>query len=269
MDLSKQKNILVPIVIALLSFFLLGSMTTSTSFHEKSIQSLDEKKTTVMELTAAATASSAAITMIPGDVGTPIAEELAELSSQFLIVLGAIYLEKYLLTITGFLAFKVLIPLGCVFWIVSMIRHTDKWKKLAIKLSLLALAIFAAIPASVFVSDMVENTYESSIQSTIDAAKETTDELDKIEKEKGGLESFFNNITGGVAKTVDAVQSSLNNFVEALAVMIVTSCVIPMLVLFFFVWLAKLIIGIELDVSQYKPKLSSQINQSLTPLKHK
>ena len=38
----------------------------------------------------------------------------------------------------------------------------------------------------------------------------------------------------------------LNRFLEALAVMLVTSCLIPILVLLFFVWLVKFIWGIAL-----------------------
>ena len=74
MENEKQKKIifaLIPIVIALLSFFVIARFTSSTEFNAKTIQSLDDKKTTVMELTAASTAASAAITLIPGDVGTP------------------------------------------------------------------------------------------------------------------------------------------------------------------------------------------------------
>ena len=76
MENEKQKKILfalIPIVIALLSFFVIARFTSSTEFNAKTIQSLDDKKTTVMELAAASTAASAAITLIPGDVGTPIA----------------------------------------------------------------------------------------------------------------------------------------------------------------------------------------------------
>ena len=107
MENEKQKKILfalIPIVIALLSFFVIARFTSSTEFNAKTIQSLDDKKTTVMELAAASTAASAAITLIPGDVGTPIANKLADLSSYFLIVFSAIYLEKYLVTITGYAA---------------------------------------------------------------------------------------------------------------------------------------------------------------------
>ena len=96
---NKRKQIIkivIPLIIALLSVFVFARFTTSTEYHAKTIQSLNEKKTTVMELTAASTAASAAITLIPGDTGTPIAEKLADLSSYFLVVLCALFLEKYL-----------------------------------------------------------------------------------------------------------------------------------------------------------------------------
>ena len=119
---NKRKRIIkiiIPLIIALLSVFVFARFTTSTEYHAKTIQSLDEKKTTVMELTAASTAASAAITLIPGDTGTPIAEKLADLSSYFLIVLCELFLEKYLLTITGYATFMVLIPIACVLYSAS------------------------------------------------------------------------------------------------------------------------------------------------------
>ena len=47
-----------------------------------------------MKLTAASTAASAAVSALPGDTGSAIAEKLADLTSDFLIVLCAIMLEK-------------------------------------------------------------------------------------------------------------------------------------------------------------------------------
>ena len=99
--------LILPLLAALLSFFVLAGVASSSEFHKHSIAALEEKQTTVLELSAASAAASAAITLIPGDAATPIAEQLADLSSHFLVVLCAIYLEKYLLTITGFLAFKI------------------------------------------------------------------------------------------------------------------------------------------------------------------
>ena len=181
MENEKQKKILfalIPIVIALLSFFVIARFTSSTEFNAKTIQSLDDKKTTVMELTAASTAASAAITLIPGDVGTPIANKLADLSSYFLIVLCAIYLEKYLVTITGYAAFKILVPIACVFFSGYLLWRKEILRVVAQKFLLFGLAVYLVIPASVKVADMIETTYASSIESTIETAKQTTDEIE-------------------------------------------------------------------------------------------
>ena len=276
MENEKQKKIifaLIPIVIALLSFFVIARFTSSTEFNAKTIQSLDDKKTTVMELTAASTAASTAITLIPGDVGTPIANKLADLSSYFLIVLSAIYLEKYLVTITGYAAFKILVPIACVFFSGYLLWRKEILRVVAQKFLLFGLAVYLVIPASVKVADMIETTYASSIESTIETAKQTTDEIesetgesgqvdDKSSNEKsksdsdsdskenagGFFSGLFNKVQEGVSTATANVENVLNNFIEALAILLVTSCLIPILVLIFFVWLVKMLLGLNIDI---------------------
>ena len=275
MENEKQKKIilaLIPIVIALLSFFVIARFTSSTEFNAKTIQSLDDKKTTVMELTAASTAASAAITLIPGDVGTPIANKLADLSSYFLIVLCAIYFEKYLVTITGYAAFKILIPIACVLFSCYVLWRKEMWRALAQRFLLFGLAVYLVIPASVKVADMIETTYASSIESTIETAKQTTEEIesetgesgqtagkengksekdsDTTDKETSGgfLSGLFNKVQEGVSTATANVENVLNNFIEALAILLVTSCLIPILVLIFFVWLVKMLLGLNIDI---------------------
>ena len=276
MENEKQKKILfalIPIVIALLSFFVIARFTSSTEFNAKTIQSLDDKKTTVMELAAASTAASAAITLIPGDVGTPIANKLADLSSYFLIVFSAIYLEKYLVTITGYAAFKILVPIACVFFSGYLLWRKEILRVVAQKFLLFGLAVYLGIPASVKVADMIETTYASSIESTIETAKQTTDEIesetgesgqvdDKSSNEKsqsdsdsdskenagGFFSGLFNKVQEGVSTATANVENVLNNFIEALAILLVTSCLIPILVLIFFVWLVKMLLGLNIDI---------------------
>ena len=276
MENEKQKKILfalIPIVIALLSFFVIARFTSSTEFNAKTIQSLDDKKTTVRELAAASTAASAAITLIPGDVGTPIANKLADLSSYFLIVLCAIYLEKYLVTITGYAAFKILVPIACVFFSGYLLWRKEILRVVAQKFLLFGLAVYLVIPASVKVADMIETTYASSIESTIETAKQTTDEIesetgesgqvdDKSSNEKsqsdsdsdskenagGFFSGLFNKVQEGVSTATANVENVLNNFIEALAILLVTSCLIPILVLIFFVWLVKMLLGLNIDI---------------------
>ena len=237
MENEKQKKILfalIPIVIALLSFFVIARFTSSTEFNAKTIQSLDDKKTTVMELAAASTAASAAITLIPGDVGTPIA---------------------------------------CVFFSGYLLWRKEILRVVAQKFLLFGLAVYLVIPASVKVADMIETTYASSIESTIETAKQTTDEIesetgesgqvdDKSSNEKsqsdsdsdskenagGFFSGLFNKVQEGVSTATVNVENVLNNFIEALAILLVTSCLIPILVLIFFVWLVKMLLGLNIDI---------------------
>ena len=237
MENEKQKKILfalIPIVIALLSLFVIARFTSSTEFNAKTIQSLDDKKTTVMELAAASTAASAAITLIPGDVGTPIA---------------------------------------CVFFSGYLLWRKEILRVVAQKFLLFGLAVYLVIPASVKVADMIETTYASSIESTIETAKQTTDEIesetgesgqvdDKSSNEKsqsdsdsdskenagGFFSGLFNKVQEGVSTATANVENVLNNFIEALAILLVTSCLIPILVLIFFVWLVKMLLGLNIDI---------------------
>ena len=87
------------IILSIVLGFILSprAMDNNTS----SADYLTGKRTEVMELAAAAAASSVAITALPGDAGTPIAEELARLSGYFTVILTAIYFEKFLAAYGG------------------------------------------------------------------------------------------------------------------------------------------------------------------------
>lgn len=249
---QKKKLIkaVIPLIIAIISISILSKYASSPEYHSKTIESLDDKKTTVMELTAASTAASAAITLLPGDAATPIAEKLADLSSYFLIVLCAIYLEKYLVTITGYVTFTILIPVACVLLAASAFSKNDAWKYFGKKLAVFGMAIVLVIPASVKISNMIEDTYHSSIEKTIESAKETTDEVEEKAKEEdeGVLSGIISSVKDGVSDLGKKVENVLNNFIEALAVLLVTSCVIPIIVIMFFIWLVKSILGVNVNL---------------------
>ena len=251
---KKILSIVLPIIIALFSIFVLAKPASMPSTYKKTIASLDEKKTTVMELTAASTAVSAAITLIPGDTGTPIAEKLVDLSTYFLVVLCAIYLEKYMLTLAGYGVFKVLIPAICILFIVNVFRKSETCERLMKKIGIFSLALVLVVPVSVKVSDFIQKTYEESINETISSAKEISDELEDEEDK-----SLWDRITDGATSAVKKVEQSLNQFVEALAVLIVTSCIIPILVLVFFVWLMKMLLGMDDSLKTVKRKKIDEI----------
>lgn len=254
----------VLVVIALLSFFALSSITSSPDFHKNSIKLLDEKKMTVANMTGAAAAASTIISAIPGDATTPIANEIMDVASYLLIITGVIFLEKMLLTLTGLIAFKYLIPISCILGIIYVFWKKEVLKNLAIKLTVFGLLIYLVVPTSIYLSSWIENNYKSTINVSIESVEEIgigeQAAEEEINKNEGLLQGIMNNaqkvaekVTSSVSDGVEKAKQVLSNFIDATAILIITSCVIPVLVIIFFVWIIKIVFGI--DVSSKKTLL--------------
>ena len=245
---SKVKlRVVIAVVVALISFFGISQYASSPGTYKKTIASLDDKKGTATGLAASATAASVAVSAIPSDVATPIADELAELSSYFIIILGAIYLEKYLLTIIGYVVFKLLIPIVCCLFIIDTVKENEQCRSIMRKLVSIGLVAILVIPGSEKVSTLIQSTYDSTIQETIDTVSET---IEVEEDEEGGFSAIWSKVKGGVTGAVDTVKDTLNNFIEAIAVMIVTTCVIPIITMLFFIWAIKSILGVNINIPE-------------------
>ena len=67
--------------------------------------------------------------------------------------------------------------------------------------------------------------------------------------EAGADKGLLERVLEGLSETIDTQTGKaaklLNRFIESIAVMIVTSCLIPLLVLLFFLWLVKTVTGID------------------------
>lgn len=259
--------ILVCIVLALVSNRVLAKNYASADYetNQKTIAYLDEKKTTALELCAAATALSAVITLVPGDTGTPIAEKLTDLSGYFLIVVSALYLEKYLLTILGALTFKWLIPAAMAAIALYFGIKKDLCWKLGVKILIFGVALYAVIPVSVHVSQLIYHTYQESIDATltetermISQTQEAADTQPDTQQETDETEGFFSGLIDKAKDTIDNAKNAagitterfkymLNQFIDGLAVLIVTTCLIPVLVMLFFAWMIKILFGTGLN----------------------
>lgn len=217
------------LVIMLLSMTVLSKAAGDPGNHKKTIAALDEKKADVLKLTAASAAAATAVAAVPGDSTTPVANELADLSSYFLIILMAIFLEKYLVTLTGYAAFFILIPAACVLFAAGICLNKAFLKALAVKTAVFGLVLFMIIPLSIKVSAMIEDTYESSMETTVEEAQDLTEEInDNTDSEGNVFDRFVSQIKEGVSGLVKKGETLLNHFIEVAAVMLVTSCAIPM-----------------------------------------
>lgn len=245
------------VLLAVVSFFPVAQRASSLETHAQTIASIDGKVETVLKLTATSTLASAAISAIPGDTATPISEKLADFTEYFLLILCVLYAEKYLLTIIGAGVFRYLIPLACVILLLALFTRSESKKLLARKLIFVSLALFLTIPASVRVSDMIYDTYKISIDETITATEQFTDETGELAdagESQSRIAAILDRLQQSANDLSDRAAKILNRFIEALAVMIVTSCIIPLLVLVFFVWLIKVLAGVEPSTLRLRPR---------------
>lgn len=246
-----------------------SSALSSPKLFDGTINSLDDKKGTVTAITAGATAASAAITLIPGDVGTPIAEKFADVSEYTVFLLSAILLEKYLTTASGLIAFRFLIPIALLLLLLSLFTKNSSasLKSFGIKLILFSLILFAVVPTSVMLSNNIEKTYKNS---TWEAAQKAENKADKDKasdsKDKGKesvmtgwLPSFDSKDT--VENKIDEYKAKFNDMIDGLAVLIVTTCVLPILVFIFMIWVIKMIFGVTINLPKPPGKFRGAVSK--------
>lgn len=243
--MQKVSVVLILLMIALVSIAVISPITTSLETHSEAIKQLDEEVDMVLKLTAGATGVSAVLTILPDDQCTPIASELAELAKAFLVVLSALYLEKYLISMVGFASFSIIIPAACALWGVGFFAERKVFKTIAYKLAIFALILYVAIPVSVSISSKIYNNYESSFEETLNQAERVTIGEEDANADKSVVERFTEWISNAAMTVVEYVTNLLSRFVDSIAVMLVVSCLIPVLVIFLFWMVVKIIFNIN------------------------
>lgn len=234
MKLNPKKIAIVAVLLllAVISFTKIAPWAADPNTHTHTINQTDDKIATVIALSGGAAATSATLSLLPGDLCTPLAEQLAELAKYFLLILSALYFEKSLITLSGYITFTTLAPITCLITSGAVIFKKKQWLTIAAKIGFIALVLFLIVPASVHLSDIVYKTQETQIESTIN-------EYNSLDLEEESDTGILGDLVTITTDTVDKVTSFVSSLLESLAVMIVTACLIPLLVCLFLIWLVK------------------------------
>lgn len=253
--------IVLLIIAALLSEFVGRPHFENVETWSSTIEVIDAKKDNVLALTTSAIALSAAISALPDDTGTPVAEQLTQLSGNLGIVLAVLYLEKYLLTVLGFLSFGVLGPAAFVLLAASLLAHGRLSTGhtlfiLGVRILLVGIIAVTVVPASVWVTRRIDETYQISISQTEPegSAEESEPAGDESQENKNfwdsiasGAAQLVSNLKDGIKSVTDGVVEQVTNLIEGTIVMIVTSCLVPLLVLAVFLWMGHSLMGIDVS----------------------
>ncbi len=243
----------VLVVFAFLSFFVLAPLLEKPETYASEIESLSEKEKTLYSLTAAAAVTSAAIAAVPGDTTTAISDAITDLTLFFVVSLSAVFLEKYLITVIGMVGFRILIPVACLLGCLYTKLRSRMLFTWACRLLIFTVVIMCAIPLSTAMSDKMVEMNQATIQTTIQDGQLAEEALEETDS-KG----FFSNVAGAVSNFLDgigqsfqnagnAVKVKLQNTVSSVAVMLIATCVSPVIAFVIVLIAAKFLFGLSYD----------------------
>lgn len=224
---------------------------TDPQTYWETIRSIDEKKVTVLAVSAAIAGSATLLASVPDDSTTPLAEEMMDLSSYLVIVVCILVLEKSFLTVFGAISCYALFPVACFLAFLFVVNRKKACLSWAIKLAVLALALLAIVPTAMKLSDYIYEVNQVSVEQKI----ESTEDPNKNESNKDlpWYEKLWGTITDAVQNTVDAAldkgKKALNNFIDAVSVFIIAYCAIPIFIVIFFLWLLKILFGLTININ--------------------
>jgi len=239
------RNILVLVLIGALSFYFLSASIPESEFVKDSIESVEDSKDTVMRFAAATLSASVAITLLPDDVATPLADSLADMNIYFVAILMLLFFEKILI-VYGFKLAAIVLPVACAIYALSIILKRDALKSLAVRLSILVLSVALVVPCSTHVTNYVAadlNQYvEATIASTEDGADKVNEAMDVGEDEKTIFEKLSESFKTAINDVSDLMlhfQNSIRKCMNSIAILLMTNCLMPILNFFILKWILK------------------------------
>ena len=260
LNIKKIVCVAALLIIALLSMTVISKIATSPESYTSTIQSIDEKKATVMGVAASATATSMTLAAIPVEATKPIANQIMDLSSYLLIVVCALVLEKSLLTVIGYMSFNILVPVSCVLLGIYTFVKKQMFKVLALKFIVFAMVIVTIIPFSMKVSDMI---YEAN-KTTVENAT-TKLEVSIVEPVDEENESWINKMIDTIDKSVsvagEKTKEILNSFIDAIALFIITYCALPIVIFLLVIWVVNLLFGLNIPIPDVSVKRIAKRNK--------
>lgn len=255
-----MKKIIIAILIVcavLVSMFPLAEKARNIENYQETVASINEKQEVVTKITIGAAAVSTALATLPGDVTTPIANHVLDLSQYLIIVLVVLVLEEMLLPVLGLAAFKYIIPLALLFLLVYVFIKKEWLFKAFTKFAIFGLVLALIVPASVSISDIIYEENKETITATMTELEKMDIKTENVEVVKGEfkltqiaqyISNIMKNIKSEAKNVTEKVEGYINVFIDATAMLMVTCMVIPVGVVFLIVWLMKVLFNINISM---------------------
>ena len=258
------RNILILVLIGVFSFFVVTSWLPDRDFIQDSLESVEESSNTVMKFSAATLSTSLAISALPDDFATPLADSLADMNIYFIAILVMLHFEQLLIRYGVKLAFAIAIPAACGIGILMILLKKDLLKGIAARVAVLGLAVALVVPCSTHITNYIAADLTAYVENTI---VDTEDGADKLnEAMEGGTEEqtifeklsdLFQTAINDMSNLMSHFQNTIRKCMNSIAILILTNCLMPIVNFFILKWILKETFHIALPMPQMRRKRHS------------
>lgn len=258
------RNILILVLIGVFSFFVVTSWLPDRGFIKDSLESVEESSNTVMKFSAATLSTSLAISALPDDFATPLADSLADMNIYFIAILVMLHFEQLLIRYGVKLAFAIAIPAACGIGILSILLKKDLLKGIAARVAVLGLAVALVVPCSTHITNYVAADLTAYVENTI---ADTEDGADKLnEAMEGGAEEqtifeklsdLFQTAINDMSNLMAHFQNTIRKCMNSIAILILTNCLMPIVNFFILKWILKETFHVAIPMPQMRRKRHS------------
>lgn len=262
---KKTMKILIVIFLMVFSMTVLSRKVPETKFVEETIEYLEDSQNTVMKFSGTTIATSLAISALPDDFASPLAGTISDLNTYFIFLFAVIFVEK-LVVIEGIkISLTWIIPAAGLLYLASMFFSKEMLKKFAAKLLILGLSIVMVIPISTHVTESVCADYLAYVDETIRETEEGADKINGVMDSSNQDTTFFEKLSNAFKTAIQDVSDLLTYFknvvkkcMNSVAIMLVTTFVVPMLILLLFRWLLKELFSLHLTIPNLPVKMPAR-----------
>ena len=255
------RNILILVLIGVFSFFVVTSWLPDRDFIQDSLESVEESSNTVMKFSAATLSTSLAISALPDDFATPLADSLADMNIYFIAILVMLHFEQLLIRYGVKLAFAIAIPVACGIGILSILLKKELLKGIAVRVAVLGLAVALVVPCSTHITNYVAADLTAYVENTI---ADTEDGADKLNEAMDGgteeqtifekLSDLFQTAINDMSNLLTHFQNTIRKCMNSIAILILTNCLMPIVNFFILKWILKETFHIALPMPQMRRK---------------
>ena len=263
------------LLIAAISFFVVTAKLPETDFVRDALQSVEDSSSTVMKLSAATLATSLAISALPDDFATPLADTLADMNIYFIAILAVLLLEKILISYGIEFAFAAVIPLACVMLALSIGLKKEALRTFAVRLGVLALTVAFVVPVGTHAAEYVAADLSEYVEETIAETEAGAGKLNEAMQGGETDKSVFEKLSELFQTAVDSVSDLMLHFrntirkcMNSIAILILTNCLIPLITFFVLRWMLKESFHVVIPMPPLRrhrrPKAAATVTEAVT-----